>query len=215
MSTDIGSWRERSLVRKLHRWNAAALVVFLLFHVFNHLNFVGGPEQHISVMAQLRSVYRLLPVELAIFFLFFSQIVLGLVLARKNWRPTSAWSWAQVVSGLVIAFFLTQHLAAVLFVRSSFDTIDTNGWWALSVVSKLPVSAYFLPYYSAGLLAVFVHLASAAHYSRNNRARFLARPLIGLGAVVSVVVIGSMIFITFDRELPRDYQNYLGEMYSP
>ena len=207
-------WRTTSLVRKIHALNARILAVFIVAHLFNHLNFTVGVEEHIAVMDKMRAVYRLPWLEYGLYGLFIVQIIAGLMLARKNWRPSSRWAWAQVISGLVIAFFLVQHLGATIYVRSAVPYIDTDAYWALAVVSKVPFSLYFAPYYFAGVTAVFVHIASAFHFNQSAMINRLAIPTAVLGVLVAATIVGSMLWNANLAELPAEYQRYLSEMYA-
>ena len=202
-------WRDRSLVRRVHAWNARVLGVFLVAHLVNHLFLTAGPDVHWSVMEPLRVIYRNGMVEPLLIGLFIVQIVAGLWLARRNWRPDSGWARAQVISGLVIAFFLVQHIAATLYVRNAYETIDTNAWWALSVVTPVLLATYFVPYYFAAVTALGVHIASALHF----RGIGAARPIAFASPVLAAVIVGSMLFHAQTNTLPPAYQDYLSGMF--
>ena len=114
------------MVRRLHRLNALILLVFIAIHFANHLIGLTGLANHIAIMEMLRSVYRVQIVEILIFFLFFSQIALGLLLITKRGKPQGNWAWAQIISGGLIGFFLLQHLSAVIMMRLTYAQLDTN-----------------------------------------------------------------------------------------
>lgn len=211
-SAEFDDWRESSRVHKWHKANAQFLLVFIAAHIFNHLYFLGGPGEHHHMMMSLRSLYRMPVIEALIIGSFILQIVLGLILASRNWRPHSRWSWAQVISGLMIALFLIQHLLAAFYVRYFVPYVDTNAWWALSVVSAPPISIYFVPYYFAGIAAIAIHLASAMHFAGGFYAR-IAKPFAIVGMLLAAMVVGAMIAINASEEIPADYQRYLSEMF--
>ena len=214
MSAHSPDWRQHSKIRKVHRLNAMVLAVFIFAHLFNHLLFAAGVERHIATMDALRAVYRLPLIDIALYVLFAIQIILGLVLARRNWRPDSPWAWAQVVSGLAFAFFLAQHLVATVIVRNFFSNIDTDAYWALSVVSEIPLSLYFAPYYWLGVFSLFVHIASAVHFARSPGISRFAPVGMVAGAVVATVIVGSMVMLASSTDLPEHYQRYLTEFFS-
>ena len=210
-NVETKDWRKTSLVRTLHSLNARLLAVFILFHLYNHTQYFFGVERHLATMDSMRAIYRLPFIEYPLYVLFFLQITFGLILAKKNWKPQSAWSWVQVISGLVIAFFLLQHLAATIFVRNFVPYVDTDAWWALSVVSQVPLNLYFAPYYFTGILAVFFHLAAALHFHEG--ARGFAIPVATVGVIMAPLIVGSMLLAVNSVELPAEYQRYLSESY--
>ncbi len=205
------NWRETSLVRKVHGLNARILAIFIAAHLFNHLHFALGVEEHIAMMDKLRAIYRLPWLEYSLYGLFFVQIAAGLWLAKKNWKPGNKWSWAQVISGLLIAFFLVQHLAATIYVRSNIGYIDTDAHWALIVVRDIPFNLYFAPYYFIAVSAPFVHIACALHFAGGRASTLYARPVAIGGACLSAFIVGSMLVQASQIEFPADYQRYLTE----
>jgi len=65
-----------------------------------------------------------------------------------------------MASGAILLLFLVQHVGAALYVRAFLPSIDTNIYWAASVVHSKPLSLYFGPYYFLGVSAVFLHIAA-------------------------------------------------------
>lgn len=198
-------------LRRLHRLNALALGIFISAHLFNHAFALVGAENHIAVMNVLRNAYRALPIETLIIALFAMQIVIGVVLAARRGRPRGNWAWAQVISGFVLAYFLLQHLGAVLFMRATSD-LDTNFHWAASVVSVDPLRWYFIPYYWLGLVAIFVHVAAAMHF-RSIATRKIRTGLAGFGMIFAGLVVTALSGGIHDFPLPAEYLTYLSEMY--
>lgn len=198
-------------LRRIHRLNALALGVFITAHLINHALALAGPAGHIAVMETLRAVYRIVPVEALIVGLFGTQIAIGVVLLLRGGRPDGQWAWAQVMSGAILAFFLLQHLGAVLLMRLT-SNLDTNFYWAASVVSADPVRWYFIPYYWLGLTAIFVHIAAALHFRRIGSPGI--RIGIGVfGAVFAGLVVTALSGGIYDFALPGEYQGYLEDMY--
>lgn len=206
-------WRAHSTVRKLHGWNARLLGVFISIHLLNHLTILSSVETHLAVMETLRTVTYFPLIQYPLYILFFFQIVLGLILARKNWKPQSRWAWAQVVSGLMIAFFAIQHLTAAVYSRWAFDDFDTNVFWAASVVSQPPLSLYFIPYYFIGVSAVFVHIASALHFAGVGVKHNLPKLIIVAGLGVAFLIVAGLTGTFEPFTLPAENQRYLQEIY--
>ncbi len=194
---------------RFHRLNACVLGLFIALHLINHSLFVLGFETHLTVMTGLRHLYRVPIIEIPLLVLFASQIVLGLALAWKRGRPQGKWAWAQVVSGGYLALFLLQHLGATLSTRMFYADIDTNSFWAASVVSQQPFVSYFAPYYALAVLAIFTHIAAALRFRNWARpATFKQKALPVIGAVLGITSVGAMILHS-QTGLPPNYQAYL------
>ena len=148
---------------QLHKINAKVLGVFLVVHFANHAALLVGRDSHLAVMQTLRRFYRLGVVEYPLFALFALQILLGISLVLKRGKPKGAWAIAQVGSGLYIAFFLLQHLGAIVVARLNYE-FETTTYFAAAVVSVTPFAWYFFPYYVLGVTSVFVHIAAAARF---------------------------------------------------
>lgn len=82
------------MIRRLHRWNAVALGLFLALHFSNHLVFAAGVEAHLAVLKSLRRLYRPVVIEVTLLALFLAQIGLGLALARRTCRNRTGWGQA-------------------------------------------------------------------------------------------------------------------------
>lgn len=165
-----------------HRWVAAALGLFLLVHLGNHAMLLFGPVAHQAAQATLRPLYRGAWVEPLLIGLFAVQIALGLLLARRRGLGRG-WAAVQVASGLYLAFFLVQHVPAVLLARAATPPVETDVRFAASVL-KGPSALYFAPYYALAITALATHLAAALHF----RGRALpALPAAGLLAGLAIV----------------------------
>lgn len=199
-------------VRKLHRTNALVLSLFIIAHLCNHLIGLTGGQNHITIMSILRLIYRTELVEIIIFILFFSQIVLGFTLIVQRGRPKEKWAWVQVISGGYIAFFLLQHLSAVIMMRLTYALLDTNFYWAASVVQAKPLGWYFLPYYAFAVLGIFAHIAAALHF-RKPESKVAKHALVGMGAVMGIALPASLIGTFYSADLPPAYIDYLTSFY--
>lgn len=147
---------------RAHRLNAAALGLFLVLHLGNHPALLAGIDAHRAAQTLLRPLYRPIPVETLLIGLFALQIGLGLILARRRGLGRG-WALAQVASGLYLAFFLIQHVPAVLLARAETPPIDTDAHFAAAVLQGWQ-GLYFGPYYALALTALATHLAAALHF---------------------------------------------------
>lgn len=184
-----------------HRCFGLVLLVFLFAHLGNHLMLAFGPQAHIDLMNQLRSVYQHPIVETLLITGFAIQIVLGVRLIRARGEPDTAWAWAQALSGCYIIFFVLQHVPTVLLTRA-FTTTDTNVYFAAAVVADPPLLYYFAPYYALAVTAVFTHLAAALRFA------CWPRPMHALWALPAVgLCFGIWITLQLmDIPLPAAYQ---------
>lgn len=190
-------------LRRAHRLNALALAAFILLHLGNHLVIFLGADAHLAVLRQLRHIYRLPGIEHLLFGLFAVQILLGLVLAQRLRQTPVPWRRVQMASGMVLALFLVQHLSAVLLTRWAYPDVDTNTYWAASVVSRAPLSWYFVPYYILGIAALCLHLIAAL------RAHWPRRALAWAALSVSGLIVGGFMGLYHPLVLPTQHQAYL------
>lgn len=196
-------------LRRLHRFNAAALGIFIAAHLGNHLVLTVGTEAHIAFMDALRAVYRLRIVEAAIVLFFIAQIALGLALVFRRGRPQGKWAWLQTLSGLYLTFFLCQHIAAVFWARSAFAAFDTNVYWAAAVAHRLPLSLYFIPYYGLAVISVFAHIAAALHFRQSHRASRLPAFVLSAGVLTSALILAALTGLVQPISFPPAYQEFL------
>lgn len=73
-------------VRKLHRYGAVVVALFVLAHLANHLAALGGIDAHLRFMAAARLVYRQPLVELVLLAAVTVQARTGLRLLAAGWR---------------------------------------------------------------------------------------------------------------------------------
>ena len=148
--------------RVAHGIGAAFLVVFIAFHLGNHLAGLIGPTLHAEVMAAGRKVYRLVPVEIVLVGLLLLQVTGGLVLAaRWSRRPCDGFRVLQVGSGLYLAAFVVTHLNSALVSARAVRHIDTNWAWATGGAQGLLHDAWnirLVPHYGYGVFFVLAHL---------------------------------------------------------
>lgn len=195
-------------IRQLHRLNAKALGCFIVVHFANHAVLLLGRDSHLAAMDALRVIYRFGLIEYPLFALFAAQIILGVILIAKRGKPKGTWAWMQVISGGYIAFFVLQHLGAIVMARLNYD-FETTTYFAAAVVSAPPFAYYFFPYYVLGVTAVFTHIAAALRFAAwpaPAKTWHKALPIIGFAfglVVVTSLSIGS------HADMPEENRAYL------
>jgi hypothetical protein len=202
---DAASSGERRL-RAAHRALGLGVLLFALPHLVNH---VAGPAVHLCVMHALRTVYGSTPGHVLLLVLVGAQVCLGLSLA---WRTRHARrdlaSKAQLWSGLYVAFFVLQHVLSVLYTRAVLH-LDTNIFWAASVVRAMPERMYYLPYYALAPLALWTHIGMALRYALGARSERLAAHVgtacVVLGGSISLIVLAALLGLVTPFDLPQAY----------
>jgi hypothetical protein len=151
-------------LRVAHGAVAALVLVYVLFHLANHLMGLVGPDAHAAVMKLGRKAYRARAVEpLLVGFLLFQ-------VASGGWL---AWRWSagrlephrmfQVASGVYLWFFILTHMNSALVSARLIQGTDTNWAWASGAPDGLIRDAWnirLLPHYALGVFFVLSHLAS-------------------------------------------------------
>lgn len=197
-------------IRLVHRFSGAVLAAFIAIHLVNHLVGLAGIEAHRSFMAVARQVYRAPLVEPLLLAAVLVQIVTGAIQLRAGWGTRhDFWSRLQALSGGYLLFYLANHTLSVLIARSD---VDSDFFLAAAVLTVKPLPVFFVPYYLLGILALFAHLACAAHY--HARADRFAIGLLAAGIVVAPLVVGVFAGAFYDIELPPAYRGLVAR-YSP
>lgn len=196
--------------RKAHALSAVIIAAFVSVHLANHLAGLAGATTHIAFMEAARSVYRLRVIELTLLACVAFQIVSGLTLFVRGWTQRHGLvPWLQATSGLFLALFLSIHVGAVLFGRAVFN-LDTNFYFAAAGFHVAPFQYFFAPYYFLGVVALFIHVACAAYWRSQGRAR-VARILIvavpsAIGVMVSLLIVLSLAGALFPVEIAVEYK---------
>lgn len=193
-------------LRKAHRVLAMGLGAFLLLHLANHTFVVFGPEAHRSVQGLLRHIYRFPLIEPLLILACVLQIAAGLRLASARRWPMRFWPRVQLYSGVILAAFMAIHVSAALITRWSKPFIDTDIFWAAAVVSRPGWAAFFAPYYTLGVAALFAHLGALAAARRRPR---LARALLVFGLALGLFIVAGLMGAFGDMTLPAPYERYL------
>lgn len=202
-------------ITRLHRVLAIGLLAFILPHLAGHLAGLWGQETFDRVQAILRPFYRNALVEPVLLLAVALQLVLGIVLLRRQWRRglrSNLLRW-QVISGLVLALFLIQHLPAMAMARY-WAGLDTTFWWPASVASTWPFTLYFWPYYLSGVLAFFIHAGIGLSFALRRKGRHRAAARVVRASVIVGLTWGGLILagisgVLHPVALPPEWQAYL------
>jgi hypothetical protein len=150
--------------RIAHGVSALILVLFVLFHLGNHLMGLGGPDLHKAVMKLGRGVYRSRFVEPLLVAAFLFQVVTGLRLAwRWSGQKADGFRVFQVASGAYLALFVLGHMNSVFVYARTLLKIDTGWSFAVGGSAGMMRDAWnirLLPHYGLGVFLVLGHLAA-------------------------------------------------------
>ena len=199
------------MLHLMHRISASFLGLFILFHLGNHLFILNGIESHIAIMKILRTVYRSTLVECVLIICVLFQVCSGIYFVWKRWgQRVGLLEKSQAASGIYLAFFLINHVGAVLVGRIYLNT-DTNIYFGIAGMHDIKLKYFFTPYYFLALVALFVHLSTAMHWLTRKRLalsqrNYLAWFTIILGGLLSLILMLGF-YGTFESiEIPKNYQ---------
>lgn len=146
--------------KNLHRITGIIISVFATAHLFNHAMAWYGIETHREIMEAMRKIYRQPIVETFLLLCFGFQVYSGIKQAQKARKNASLplLDRLQIYSGLVFAFFITQHIIAVITQRLYLH-LESDFYFAARVVLEAPFKFYFVPYYFLGIMALGIHVA--------------------------------------------------------
>ena len=185
------------MLHKLHKITAGFIGVFVLFHLFNHTASFAGINNHIELMASFRIFYRHVFIESLLLVSVVFQILSGVYFIYSRWGNRSGFfEIAQALSGGYLAFFLLNHVGAVLLGRIFLD-LNTNFWFAAAGLNITPFSLFFMPYYTLGIVAFFTHVSCAIHWAYKDRLPVRLRDQLGAVSIVSSIVFSIALVAAF------------------
>lgn len=193
-------------VRTVHRSSALLLFGFALLHLVNHAVGVGGIGAHQSFMDAARWIYRTPVTEPVLVVAIAAQVATGAHLIWQRWGlRQGAWQRLQAISGAYLAFYLVNHTASVLASRWILG-LESDFYLAASVLTAMPLPLFFAPYYGLGVLALFVHIASAARQILpGEMGHRTAVALVGTGTLVAPLTVAVFTGAFFDIDVPVEY----------
>jgi len=181
-------------LRIAHGAAGVIVLLFIAFHLFNHLFGLAGPQVHLRIMELGRTIYRSPFFESVLVIALLFQVVSGLRLAW-NWSSVGSDNYRifQVGSGVFLSVFILGHLNAVFVFARTYAGIET-GWEFASgdPVGMIhdPWGIRLLPHYAIGVFFIITHLFSGLRVVMlaHNASRSTANAIWWGGAVVGVSI---------------------------
>jgi hypothetical protein len=190
-------------LRIAHGIVATILIVFVSFHLSNHLVGLAGPDLHKTLMKAGRRVYRSPFIEPLLVSCFVFQALSGLSLA---WRWSSVpgtdfYRAFQIASGFYLSIFILGHMNSVFVYARLYLKIDSDWAFATGAPTGLIYDSWnirLLPHYTLGVFFVLTHIASGlrvvllSHGTRPLVANRLWMGTAGVSAMISATIIFGM-----------------------
>lgn len=156
-------WKTAPL-RAMHLATALALGLFVIAHMANHVAGLISQQAHVDFMNAVRPVYRNAAVEPVLLALVLWQAGSGMAMVLRGWKRREGFvAWTQALSGLYLAFFLINHVGAVIGGRVLFG-LDTDFRFAAAGFHVPIWPMFFYPYYFLAVTSLFVHIGCALYW---------------------------------------------------
>jgi hypothetical protein len=181
----------------------AIIVIFLAWHLMNHMTALWSFGTNEVMMKVLRKWYRSDIVQPILVALFVYQVLSGVVLL---WRHTALkadfFRTLQTATGALLTAFIISHLNAVFVLGRSFSQADTTFSWAGGAPSGLLPDAWnvrLIPHYSLAVWLVITHAGLGLRMILLNHrisrvvANGAAWTLCALGLVVSMIILAALL----------------------
>ena len=186
-------------LRIAHGSSALLIVlVFLAWHLLNHMSAAFNPEFNAAMMSTLRKWYRSDVIQPVLVTLMLFQVGSGVMLL---WRATATRSdryrTLQTCTGAFLTVFIVSHLNAVFILGRAVTNADTTFLWASGAPVGLLADAWnvrLIPHYSLGVWFVVLHMGIGlrgvllAHAISSTTADRVAWAVGILGAAVAVTI---------------------------
>lgn len=180
--------------RVAHGITGTLLLVFVLFHVTNHLAGLLGPQAHAAVMNVGRHFYRAPMIEPLLVLALFFQVGSGLYLAwRWSALPVDFYRLMQLASGFYLSVFVLGHMNSVFIYARTHLHIPTDWAFATGAPGGLIHDAWnirLLPHYTLGVFFALTHLVSGLRVVliAHGASQVAANRLWLSGAIASTVI---------------------------
>lgn len=180
---------------------STAILIYVLFHLVNHLMGLLGPGYHAAFMEIGRSVYRATIVEPILVALMLCQVASGIMLAwRWSGRQAEAFRVFQVMSGIYLSVYILGHMNSVFFYARSFLEIETDWGFATGAPTGLihdPWNIRLIPHYWLGAFLVLSHavfgllvVLKAHNVQEISIRRIRTAGLVVSGVVTTFIILG-------------------------
>jgi len=151
-------------LRVAHGISALIVLIYIAFHLTNHLFALSGQDAHATVMEMGRKVYRSPIGEPILVAAMLFQTISGLILA---WRWSSHrldfYKTFQVASGFFLSIYILGHMNSVFVLARLYFGIPTGWDFATGAPNGLIHdwwSARLIPHYALAVFLVIGHLFS-------------------------------------------------------
>ena len=203
-------------MKRLHYFSGIIILIFVGFHLLNHVYSIFGINAHIQLMKDFRVVYRNIIIETVLLTAVAIQIITGTKLFLKKRKTASGFfEKLQIRTGLYLAFFLLFHVGVVLFGRY-YLKLDTNLYFGVAGLNTFPYNLFFIPYYALAIISFFGHI-SAVH-SKKMKTKILeigpikqSFAILFFGVILTVVIFYGLTNGFSGIEIPRAYDVLIGK----
>jgi len=189
-------------LRVAHAISGLIVLLYVSFHLFNHLFALEGQDAHAAVMAVGRKVYRSALVEPILVAALLFQITSGCILAWKwSAKPLDFYRTFQVASGFYLSIYILGHMNSVFILARSYFGIETGWDFATGAPNGLIHDAWsirLIPHYALGVFLVVAHPFSGlrvvmfAHQARGTLTNAIFWMGMLLAAMISVTIMLAM-----------------------
>lgn len=156
--------RPRAGLRVAHGLTALIVLMFVMFHLTNHLFAWEGQAAHAAVMNMGRTVYRSAIGEPILVVAMLFQAASGLLLAwRWSAHRSDGYRTFQIGSGFYLAVYILGHMNSVFVYARAYLGIQTGWDFATGAPNGLihdPWSVRLIPHYALGVFFLVGHVFS-------------------------------------------------------
>ena len=199
-------------LRVAHGVSALVLVVYVAFHLTNHLLAWEGEAAHAAFMNAGHRVYRSSIVEPILVGAMLFQVVSGLVL---TWRWSAIRSGFfrtfQIASGFYLAVYSAGHMNSVFVYARAYLGIPTGWDFATGAPNGLLHDAWsvrLIPHYALAVFFVIAHLGSAVRVilMAHGMRRRVADRVWMAGGAIGIVLAAAILMAMCGMRLPDELQ---------
>lgn len=193
-SSQPASWRV------VHGVTAAIIVLYVGFHIINHLFALLGFDKHHEVQLLGEAIYRAPYVEYLLGLLLIFQTITGI---RLFWHWSALkgdfFRTVQLATGIFLAFYVIGHMDSVFVFARSYIGTETNMAWAAGGSAGLLLDAWnirLVPHYFLGVFFVLLHLLCGLRVVllAHSKTETTLNRLWGIGAIASLLVAGLIMY---------------------
>lgn len=189
--------------RVVHGVTAAVIVLYVGFHIINHLFALLGFEKHHEVQLVGEVIYRAPVVEYVLALVLVFQTITG---ARLFWHWSALkgdfFRTVQLATGIFLAFYVIGHMDSVFVFARSYIGTETNMAWAAGGSAGLlldPWNIRLVPHYFLGVFFVLLHLLCGLRVVllAHGKSESMLNKFFGVGAITSLAVAGLIMYAMF------------------